>query len=130
MLAPNTDTAVVWPSCALARASTPERSPGLGKTPKRAWSARISDMPRAWLLARCLTVLAKAGINLSKLESRPKPGRAWEYMFYADLEGDAADPSIAEALAAVRALCTEFRLLGSYDVPAPIGAAPWMWLLS
>jgi len=77
------------------------------------------------LLARCLTALADAGINLTKLESRPKPGRAWEYMFYADFEGDAADAPIAAALAQVRALCTEFRLLGSYDVAtlAPAAAA-------
>jgi chorismate mutase/prephenate dehydratase len=70
-------------------------------------------------LARCLAVLAEAGINLSKLESRPKPGRTWEYMFYADFDGDAAEPRIADALAKVRAHCTELRLLGSYDVAAP-----------
>jgi 3-deoxy-7-phosphoheptulonate synthase len=80
------------------------------------------------LLARCLTVFADAGINLSKLESRPRPyhdgghphtpGRPSEYLFYADLEGDAADPRVAGALAAARALSTEFRLLGSYDVAA------------
>lgn len=70
-------------------------------------------------LARCLTTLAEANINLSKLESRPKPGRTWEYQFYADFEGDAADPRIAEALAKVRESCTELRVLGSYDVAAP-----------
>jgi 3-deoxy-7-phosphoheptulonate synthase len=82
------------------------------------------------LLARCLTVLADAGVNLTKLESRPKPGRAWEYLFYADFEGDAGEAKIAAALEDVRALCTEFRLLGSYDVdlleerplPLPVSA--------
>ena len=68
------------------------------------------------VLARCLTVLAERNVNLTKLESRPKPGRAWEYMFYADFEGDADDPPIAAALAAMRERCTEFRVLGSYDV--------------
>src|SRR5580704_4289719 len=76
------------------------------------------------LLARCLTAFADAGINLSKLESRPKPGRPSEYLFYADLEGDAADPRVAGALAAARALCTELRLLGSYDVAAPAASPP------
>ena len=70
-------------------------------------------------LARCLTLLAEAGINLSKLESKPRPGRTWEYLFYADFEGDAAEPRIAAALAAMRESCTELRVLGSYDVPAP-----------
>ncbi len=67
-------------------------------------------------LARCLALLADAGINLTKLESRPKPGRAWEYMFYADFDGDASEAHIAAALAACATRCTEFRLLGSYDV--------------
>jgi chorismate mutase/prephenate dehydratase len=76
-------------------------------------------------LARCLGVLSEAGVNLTKLESRPKPGRAWEYLFYADFEGDAATPAIAAALEALRSLCTELRILGSYDIdnqdgrPAP-----------
>jgi prephenate dehydratase len=67
------------------------------------------------VLARCLAVLADAGVNLTKLESRPKPGRPWEYLFYADFDGDADDPAIAAALSAMRARCTELRLLGSYD---------------
>ncbi len=37
-------------------------------------------------------------------------------MFYADFEGDADEPPIAAALATMRSHCTEFRLLGSYDV--------------
>ena len=71
------------------------------------------------VLARCLTVLSEAGVNLTKLESRPKPGRAWEYLFYADFEGDADHPPIAAALATMRERCTELRVLGSYDVDAP-----------
>ena len=70
-------------------------------------------------LARCLTLLAEAGINLSKLESKPRPGRTWEYLFYADCEGDAAEPRIAAALTAMRESCTELRVLGSYDAPTP-----------
>jgi chorismate mutase/prephenate dehydratase len=111
----------------------PERSP---QTPPSASAARRTSILFATahehgVLARCLTVLAEAGVNLTKLESRPKPGRAWEYMFYADFEGDADDSAVAAALAKTRALCTEFRLLGSYDVdtqakPAapPRAAAP------
>jgi chorismate mutase/prephenate dehydratase len=99
-----------------------QRAPA--ETSSRRTSVLFSTAHEHGTLARCLTVLAEAGVNLSKLESRPKPGRTWEYMFYADFEGDAADPRIAAAIASMRALCTELRLLGSYDVPAPIGAAP------
>jgi chorismate mutase/prephenate dehydratase len=94
------------------------------ETAARRTSVLFTTAHERGLLARLLTVLADAGINLSKLESRPKPGRPSEYQFYADLEGDAADPRIAGALAAARALSTEFRLLGSYDVAAsPVAAA-------
>ena len=60
----------------------------------------------------------------TKLESRPKPGRPWEYLFYADFDGDAEDAPIAAALSAVRARCTELRVLGSYDVDSGRGPAP------
>ena len=94
------------------------------RSSKRRTSILFSTAHERGLLARCLSVLADAGVNLTKLESRPKPGRAWEYMFYADFDGDAAEPAIAEALVAVRGHCTEFRLLGSYDVATPDDKAP------
>ena len=37
-------------------------------------------------LAKVLSIVAKAGINLSKLQSFPKPGSDWKYYFHADLE--------------------------------------------
>ena len=105
--------------------------PGL-RTPTESSSRRTSMLfstaHEHGSLARSLTLLADAGINLSKLESRPKPGRTWEYMFYADFEGDAADAKIASTLAAMREGCTELRVLGSYDVASadekPKPAAP------
>jgi len=103
----------------LVEAVQPEQRTA-AESPSRRTSVLFSTAHEHGTLARCLTVLADAGINLSKLESRPKPGRTWEYMFYADLEGDAADPRVAAALAKVRESCTELRLLGSYDVAAPV----------
>ncbi len=41
-------------------------------------------------LVRALRVLADGGLNMSKLESRPLPGRAWQYVFWIDLDADAA----------------------------------------
>ncbi len=40
-------------------------------------------------LHRCLGVFARAGLNMSKLESRPSRDRAWEYVFWVDLDADA-----------------------------------------
>src|SRR5450759_4836759 len=49
-------------------------------------------------LLRCLEVLAGSGHSMTKLESRPRPGRPWEYVFFLDFEGNVADPRTASAL--------------------------------
>lgn len=67
-------------------------------------------------LVRCLNVLAEEGINLTKLESRPRPGAAWEYVFYVDVHGHLAEPRMQSALAGL-AVATQFvRVLGCYPV--------------
>jgi prephenate dehydratase len=65
-------------------------------------------------LYRCLGSFADRHINLTKLESRPRPGRPWEYVFYADVEAPADAPEMVEALAALSEHATSTRLLGSY----------------
>ena len=65
-------------------------------------------------LLAALRVFAERGVNLSKLESRPSRERAWEYVFWVDLDVDAADPACAEALAQLRRDATMVRVLGSY----------------
>ena len=65
-------------------------------------------------LHRCLGAFADRHISLSKLESRPRPGRPWEYLFYADLDA-AADASVmVDALTELSSHATFTRLLGSY----------------
>lgn len=70
-------------------------------------------------LVRCLNVLADEGISLTKLESRPRPGVAWEYVFYVDLEGHAAEPRMQAALARLAGTTQFVRLLGCF--PRAIG---------
>jgi prephenate dehydratase/chorismate mutase/prephenate dehydratase len=65
-------------------------------------------------LYRCLGAFAERHINLTKLESRPRPGRPWEYVFYADVEAPAHASEMIEALAALSEHATFTRLLGSY----------------
>jgi prephenate dehydratase len=65
-------------------------------------------------LYRCLGAFAERHLNLTKLESRPRPGRPWEYVFYADVEAPAHVPEMVEALAALSEHATFTRLLGSY----------------
>ena len=68
-------------------------------------------------LYRCLGAFAERHLSLSKLESRPRAGRPWEYVFYADVESPAHDPAMIDALAEVSEHATFTRLLGSYASP-------------
>ena len=65
-------------------------------------------------LYRALGILALAGIDLSKIESRPIPGRPREYAFYLDIIGNVADAPIANAIAQLRADADSVMALGSY----------------
>jgi chorismate mutase/prephenate dehydratase len=64
-----------------------------------------------------LQVIAGHGLNMRKLESRPSRERAWEYVFWVDLDGDIDDPAMSAALDEVRGVTTMTRVLGSYPSP-------------
>ena len=70
-------------------------------------------------LMRCLGAFADRHLSLNKLESRPRQGRPWEYVFYADVEAAAEDPAMIEALSEVSEHSTFTRLLGSYASNLP-----------
>jgi chorismate mutase/prephenate dehydratase len=65
-------------------------------------------------LFRLLEPLAKHGINMTRIESRPSRKRKWDYVFFIDVEGHASEPPVAEALAEIEEQATMFRVLGSY----------------
>jgi prephenate dehydratase len=65
-------------------------------------------------LYRCLGAFAERHLNLTKLESRPRVGRPWEYVFYVDVEAPSSEPAMVEALAEVSEHATFTRVLGSY----------------
>jgi prephenate dehydratase len=69
-------------------------------------------------LYRCIGAFAERHLSLSKLESRPRAGRPWEYVIYIDVEAPAHDPAMVEALAEVSEHATFTRLLGSYASPS------------
>jgi hypothetical protein len=73
-------------------------------------------------LLRCLEVLSGSGHSMTKLESRPRPGRPWEYVFFLDFEGNTADPRTAAALDELRSAALYIKVLGSYPAKAPPGA--------
>lgn len=90
----------------LLRAATPAR-----KTSLVFWGAGAD---RAGWLVLCLDEFAKRGINLTKIESRPMRERLGQYMFFVDLEGSLADEVVSSAIAGLRSLCEQVRVLGSY----------------
>lgn len=65
-------------------------------------------------LFRALSALALRDLNLVKLESRPRRGKPWEYMFYLDLIGHREDERVRNALGHLAELADFLRVLGSY----------------
>jgi chorismate mutase / prephenate dehydratase len=65
-------------------------------------------------LVACLNVLVEHDLNLTKIESRPRPGTPWEYQFYVDFEGNATHPRVQEALRDLAARSFFLKVFGSY----------------
>ena len=65
-------------------------------------------------LVRCLNVIADEGLNVTKLESRPRPGTPWEYVFYVDVEGHIDSPRMQAALAGLAERTVFVKVLGCY----------------
>jgi prephenate dehydratase len=69
---------------------------------------------RPGTLVAALQKLAAAGADLTKIESRPVPGKPWEYVFYVDFRFD-GETRADTALAALRTECREVKELGRYE---------------
>ena len=67
-------------------------------------------------LYECLGEFATRGINLSKIESRPRLNRPWQYIFYLDFEGHWQDPQCEAAIMGLLRRSSFVKLLGSYPV--------------
>ena len=65
-------------------------------------------------LYRAMGEFASRGINLTKLESRPRRNKAWVYVFYADFDGSMEDPNCQEAVGGLLKSGAFVKVLGSY----------------
>ncbi|MBI4832704.1 MAG: prephenate dehydratase [Candidatus Lindowbacteria bacterium] len=88
--------------------STAEKS-GHDKT-----SIMFSIKHKVGALFEVLKTFAFYEINLTRIESRPSRQRAWEYVFFVDLEGHADDPHVERALEEAATNCIFLKTLGSY----------------
>lgn len=71
-------------------------------------------------LVRCLEVFPQNGINMTKLESRPRRDKPWSYLFYIDVEGHLDDPNVQEALTGLMRKAAFVKFLGSYPAAPSI----------
>lgn len=53
-------------------------------------------------------------VNMTHIESRPIPGRNWEYRFFIDFEGNLNDASVRSALRGIRQEAIHMKILGNY----------------
>jgi chorismate mutase/prephenate dehydratase len=89
-----------------------QRSPA--RTGQDKTSIMFSIKDRVGALYEMLRSFADLGINLTKIESRPSKKKAWEYIFFVDLEGHTDDRPVARAIEALNAQCLFLKILGSY----------------
>jgi chorismate mutase/prephenate dehydratase len=85
-------------------------------TGKDQTSLVMSAPNRPGAMHALLAPLAKHGVSMCRIESRPARLGTWEYMFYVDVVGHARDASLVAALGELRSLAPFLKVLGSYPV--------------
>jgi prephenate dehydratase len=112
---PDNETRFVY----LGPAGAPPGGPAITEgEPLGPWKTAIvfwgigSEAP-GWLVA-CLSEFADRGVNLTRIESRPRKQGLGRYMFFCDVEGRDTEPHVTDALNGLRAHVEVLRTLGSY----------------
>ena len=77
-------------------------------------SLMLSAAHRPGALYRLLSHIAVMGLNLTKLESRPIPGKDFEFRFFFDIEGSILDPGVRRLMEQLKRESDQFVFLGNY----------------
>jgi chorismate mutase/prephenate dehydratase len=72
----------------------------------------VENKPGA--LFHLLEPLARHGVSMTRIESRPSRAGLWEYVFFIDVDGHIAEPKMVAALADLEQESTVCKILGSY----------------
>ena len=108
------ETRFVW----LAPVGAPPGGPGEAERVLGPWKTAIlfwgvgSEAP-GWLVS-CLSELSSRGVNMTRIESRPRRQGLGRYMFFVDLEGRDREPHVRQALTGLREHVESLRVLGSF----------------
>ncbi len=92
----------------------PERAPRRNKI-----SALFTLPHQSGSLHEILTIFAVHGLNLMKVESRPVPGKSWEYLFFLEFSGDLEAEGMDGVLHEVSQLSADMRVLGNFEEYRP-----------
>src|SRR5437660_1983079 len=99
------------------------RGPGRPKLPaikrkRLGWKTSVvcSVRNEPGALYELLSCFKEQGVNLSKLESRPRRDPPWEYVFYLDLDGRRSERPVAAALLASRRATSFIHIQGTYPL--------------
>jgi prephenate dehydratase len=65
-------------------------------------------------LYKCLGAFAEHGVNITKLESRPRRDRSWEYVFFVDIDGSVNDANVSKALVDLVRKASFVKVFGSF----------------
>jgi chorismate mutase/prephenate dehydratase len=88
------------------------------RTGKDKTSIMLSVKDKVGALYELLRPFASHGINMTKIESRPSRRKAWEYIFFVDIEGHIEEERVKKAVEEVKSRCLFLKILGSYPAHA------------
>ena len=77
-------------------------------------SIMVSAHDKAGALIEILKPLSYHGVSMTSIETRPERPNKWAYVFFIDMDGHIEDPNVSAAIADIRPLVKDLRILGSY----------------
>lgn len=88
-------------------------APDFGRPSKKIFLSFVCAH-RPGALNAALSVFARDGVNMTKIESRPIKDRVGEYRFFIEAEADISSPKTSAALSSLKDMCRSIKILGCY----------------